>query len=510
MHVRKAIQRQGLWMVVSCANANQPESWTELPQLASRRLGRRQAQNTPGWRPPPPNSEALLADYDGVPQIPRILPGAYGEAPPYLSDQQVVAVALMSLSPEVSVAYFKELDSDQNQQLVWEISRLPQLGRDEREQALRYLVGPRESLEELAGRDPDQLLQRLLTLLGSGRPARLPRSLPVPEARVAYKLEGEVCDMLAARPPASVVEMLAPARMPGKKPRPSGRRFGCELTAEQLAFDLLYLPGPEEPERGRLQAQSALEASLKRWKDPKYRFLAREILQQRQEQGERALQQAPPPGHHLAEAIQGQHWLYSGEARVSIASDCVYHSVPLLRRQLPAAVHWLVVPKVSCDVFRQVELELPLDLALPGGPADLFVGSDYLACVELQPVAPGESFLLDMGVETAVRVVRNPRFQEQSTGMMGSTLQLRHEVEIEAQNYLSRQVRLQVREPLPRAREGSDCKIREDSRWEALDREGGRFCWLSLPPGQQARCQFGSTIEMSHRLELVGGNRRER
>ena len=482
----------------------EPDSWTELPQLASRRLGRHQPPTTPGWRPLPPNSEALLADYDGVPLRPRSMPIDYGEPPAYLSDRQVAAVALMALDPQVSAMFFKEMNPAQVQAATLEISKLPHIPSEERRDALRYVVGEEDALEALAYVDPDRLLQRLANLLASSRQARLTRPA---SGAVLYSLcSSRSCDIADLMCDRSGSSSLSPKRAPR---RARGSVQG-ELSPDQLAFDLLYLPGADHSERGRLQPQSPVEASLKRWKNPESAAQARTLLAEALHQGEAAAYKGAPPGHHPPEAIQSQDWLYPGEARVSVSSDCHFHSVPLLRRQLPAALHWLVVPKVTCDVFRQVEMECPGDLALPAGPVDLFVGSDYLACVELPSVAAGQSFPLDMGVETAIRVVRKATFQEQTAGMLGGTLQLRHEVQIEAHNYLGRQVRLQVREPLPQAAEGSDCKVRLESQWEALENGNGQFCWLALAPAQRAGCQFSYTIEMSNRLELVGGNRREK
>ncbi|MBX3171542.1 MAG: DUF4139 domain-containing protein [Candidatus Eremiobacteraeota bacterium] len=496
----------------------EPERWTEVPQLASRRLGRRQVQNTPGWRPLPPQSEALFSDYDGVPQTPRAIHREdFGPRPPYLSDLQIVAVALMSLPPEVSALLFKELSPDHVRELTLQVSQLPSIPPAEREAACGFVAGRGQNLELLVVRKSEVVVERFHQLLASQRPAVRERPSTRLEPVFQCRVSNDICDLMedrssgasSPRKPESIVEYRVGPLIPERSPL-AGRRYSRELSQEQLAFDLLYLPGAGENERGKLLPQSPVEASLRRWKDRDSVPQARQILADAQRQGDQLLRKAPPLGYHPPGPVQSQDWLYPGQARVTIRGDCSYHSVPILRRQLPAVLHWLVVPKVTHDVFRRVELECPADLALPAGPVDLFVGSDYLACVELAPVAAGEAFLLDMGVETGVRVARRPTFQEQAAGLMGGTLQLRHEIHIEARNYLTRQVRLQVREPLPQASEGSDCKVRPESQWDSLEGGAGYFCWLSLPPGQRAECRFSYFIEMSNRLELVGGNRREK
>lgn len=504
-----------------CVSTAEPDRWTDLPRLHSRRLGRQQASVLPGWRPLPPNTEALLADYDGQAAKPRPATTPRFQAGPlHLSDVQVVAVALMSLPPEVSASCFKELGPEQVHAVTLEISRLPQITPGERAEVAEYLGG---DLEELSIHHREALLHRIRELLEWQRPAAQPRPAPSPEpvqtrigasqASSASRKPESVCmmrttsslsDLMVDKSAGgSVLESLSPV-----SPRPKHYRW--ELSLEQLAFELLYLPGADEVGRGRLQPQTPVKASLKRWKDPASVSEASRLLAKALDTGMEAFMKPLPAGYSRPAAVKAQDWLYRGDSRVTLASDSQYHSVPLLRRQLPAALHWLVVPKVTCDVFRRVELECPHDLALPAGPADLFVGPDYLACVDLPPVAAGESFPLDMGVETAVRVCRNATYKEQTAGMMGGTLQLHHNVRIEAVNHLTRPVRLQVREPVPQAGQGSECKVRMESQWQSLPDNEGQYHWLAMAAGERAECGFSYCIEMSTRLELVGGNRREK
>ena len=52
----------GVALTLSTAS---PQQWTELPELKSRRIGRRQPPPAKtGWRPPPVGADELYADYD--------------------------------------------------------------------------------------------------------------------------------------------------------------------------------------------------------------------------------------------------------------------------------------------------------------------------------------------------------------------------------------------------------------------------------------------------------------
>jgi hypothetical protein len=189
-----------------------------------------------------------------------------------------------------------------------------------------------------------------------------------------------------------------------------------------------------------------LQACLQLWREryPKPPFDARRRIEQALQESRRALHIPAPPAHSFPTALEGFDYLYAGESLVDLPGDAQFHSVPLLHRQLSAHLLWLVVPKVTCDVFRQASLESMPDLAIPNGPVDVYVGADFLATTQLPNVAPGGKFHLGLGVDQSLKVVRNTAYKEATTGMMGSTTSLRHEVTVEAANQLAREVRLEV------------------------------------------------------------------
>ena len=315
----------------------------------------------------------------------------------------------------------------------------------------------------------------------------------------------------APAPPAA--QMRAPAsRMPEW-----AEEVSWELPAPDLmTYGLLYLPGVGERGRGKLQPQSALGAGLRalrlRYPDSDVPTRAGRLLETALAECRRALQQYVPAGHSVPSGAVQQDYLFVGEHRVELASDCQFHSLPLLRRPLPTHMHYQVVPKITCDVFRQAMIESLPDLALPAGPVDVFVGHDFLATTQLADVTPGETFQIGLGVEQSIKVVRNTHFAETTSGMMGGTLQLQHEIKIEAANQLAREVKLEVREALPAVPEGGEIKVKVDScdpAWESLIHEPGHRWWLRIPAGESRTARLNYSIEMSAKLELVGGNRRE-
>ena len=455
---------RGVRLEVSTAEV---AAWKEVPELASRRIGRQQSSPVrPGWRPAPPNTDTLFADFDRSP--------GRRPSPPVLPPE-----------PEVPEPLEQQFALSQEGGVMRDISHAPS-GR------AGLTARPAKKAEM---QDREMSDSRVMARLEAPASAVFLRSQIVPPAG-----GGGGSD----RAKGSAWQPLQPVSPP-------------EPTSEQLAYGLLHMPGGREPGRGHLQPRTPLQACLQLWRErfPKPPFDARRRIEQALQESRRALQILAPPLHSFPFSLDGFDYLYTGESLIDLPSDAQFHSVPLLHRQLSALLLWLVVPKVTCDVFRQASLESMPDLAIPSGPVDVYVGADFLASTQLPNVAPGGKFTLGLGVDQSLKVVRNTAYKETTTGMMGSTSSLRHEITVEAANQLAREVRLEVQETLPQTGENSsDIKMKVEScepNWEPISEKPGVYRWiLRIPAGESRRVALAYTIEVPAKLELVGGNRREK
>ena len=480
-------------------------AWKELPDLASRRIGRQQSRPVKaGWRPPPPNTDTLFADFDRRPGARPALSDRSEEMPGW-SDADGVFGGGGAAFPEPAGDPFVCATADPFAATASDPFAAQEFG------GLAALDLPSVRSSPLMEREAS-----------SSPPLR--SGLMKREAKVESRVES-LAKMRAPAPPAAA-RFGAPVRPQAVKGSasqhpPSGAAWQpvappppSQPTSEQLAYGLLYMPGGREPGRGHLQPRTALQACLQLWHErfPKPPFDARRLLESALQESRRALQVNAPPLHSFPRALDGFDYLYSGEHRIDLASDAQFHSVPLLTRQLSAHLLWLVVPKITCDVFRQTSLESMPDLAVPSGPVDVYVGTDFLATTQLPNVAPGGNFSLGLGVDQSIKVVRNTSFKETTTGMMSSTSQLRHEVTVDAANQLSREIRLEVQETLPQS-DSSDIKVKVDScepQWDPISEKPGVYRWiLRIPAGESKRAALVYSIEMPSKQELVGGNRRE-
>ncbi len=286
-----------------------------------------------------------------------------------------------------------------------------------------------------------------------------------------------------------------------------------------LAYDELRMPLPSA-QRGRLTLLSRAElfAEVADQSLDQQAALTAALGREQAELDSRLAPHCRPP-----QAEQGFHHRLVSEARVSVPSDDGFHSVPLLQAEGSCRTVFVVVPRESTDVFRRVELMNPFDVPLLAGPCDVYTGSvawDYLLTTEIETVPPRGELHVGVGVEQAIRVVRNTRFAESSEGLIGGTAVLSHEIKIELENHLAQPCTLEVRERVPVPFEKEE-QIRVDvgevkPAWTPLrahSRESevrGAYAWrLELAPAARAELRANYTIRIPSKLELVSGNRRE-
>ena len=81
--------------------------------------------------------------------------------------------------------------------------------------------------------------------------------------------------------------------------------------------------------------------------------------------------------------------------------------VALFSESWPVTVERKVFPALAKEAFLVAEIKSPSKQVLPGGNANLFVGADPAGTARLNLVSPGEAFTLPLGLDRAIKPVRN-------------------------------------------------------------------------------------------------------
>ncbi|RKI08418.1 DUF4139 domain-containing protein, partial [Corallococcus praedator] len=210
---------------------------------------------------------------------------------------------------------------------------------------------------------------------------------------------------------------------------------------------------------------------------------------------------------------------FDADASADVPSDGAWHTVPMLTLPVEFKAEYVSVPSVEPRVFRTVRLDNPTPHPLLAGPVDVTLEDEFLMTSPLPTMGPGETQRLGLGVEEALQVARNTRFDEATGGMFGNSTVLTHHVSVELANHLSRPVSIAVSERVGAVPESQkDIKVEETEvvpPWhkplpipgEAAV-EGERVWRVSIPAGEKRSLKATWVVKLPASKMLLGGNRR--
>ncbi|MBL9023817.1 MAG: mucoidy inhibitor MuiA family protein [Myxococcales bacterium] len=466
-------------LVVSSAPLVRP---CDLPELTSLRIGRAQPRPKRGWRPAPGDVGVLFEDYRRalrsappsapLPPAARSAPAETGalsepahDGPTPVSLQSPEAFAAMAPAMAMPAAAFGGAPGN--------------------------APPPRAAPMSMSAAMP----------MGAAPPPPMPArsSAPLAKAR-GLRQQSDADALLQEAPP--IVEIEPDDRL--------------------LSFGSLRLPAPARSS-GTLTIAKRDEVYLEASATLDVRLAAKVsvALSAAESKQRAAIGQRPwPQRHRPPSTTEGFDAVYEASARVDIPADGDFHSVPLLSAESPCTLSFVAVPRETSDVFRRAEITSPLEVPLLPGPCDVYTDGSYLLATDVEVVAPHARVSLGLGVDQAIKIARNVWHAEQTAGLMGGSLVLKHHIKIDVVSHKAHPVSIEIRERVPVAAENE-----EDVRVEIADvkppwvvweppasepeLKGGHAWRVRLEPSQKAELEASYTIRIPAKLELVGGNRRD-
>jgi hypothetical protein len=446
---------------LSLASANLAHD-ARLPELPSLRLGRAQPPVRTGYRPAPQGLDELFAGYDR----------SFGQPAAPVETQNRPTEVIFSLQAIQSL-------------------------EEARKEAPPPQGGPSGKVQDIAEEDEEETRggffrkqearpsrQRLATPMAASMAA------PMPQATRSGTLVGGgfALDKLGS----------AGGGAPQEPPEPPE----LEPSDDYLDFSRLRLAGASEARRGRL-VRGAADASARL-----------------EEEARRAIEAASPPGNvrdPLASRGQFAH-RYSAAGVAEIPSDGQGHLVPIAVAASAPRMLFRCVPREAPEVYREALITNPFDAPLLAGPAQIYVDGTLLTVTPIDRVGKGGTLRVGLGVEERLRVARNTRTQEGSSGLLGGSTTMTHSVKIELNSSLGRPAEVEVLERQPvtddRAIEIERVSASpEPTAYDQADRgepvRGGLGWRVTIPAGGAAVIEHQYRITLPAKCEIVGGNRRD-
>jgi hypothetical protein len=232
---------------------------------------------------------------------------------------------------------------------------------------------------------------------------------------------------------------------------------------------------------------------------------------------------APPPGLNFPEDAYGFDFQYDAIDRTDVPRDGTFHAIAVAEGSASAQLIHVAVPREDVNVYRTFTLACPLEGAVLRGPVDIFFDGVLALTSALSPTPPQGTLRIGAGIDEQVRVARNVRYSEETSGLMGGWTHLQHAIEIELRNNSAVPVTLELRERVPVTVKGEkEIELRYGAStvgWTDLEQahepegaavlEGGRKARIDLAPSAVETVRYDYAIRIATANELVGGNRRD-
>lgn len=223
---------------------------------------------------------------------------------------------------------------------------------------------------------------------------------------------------------------------------------------------------------------------------------------------------APPPAYHYphlaanlpATLAAGHDMAFPSAARETIASGKGARRVALFSQTWPVAVERLIFPALAKEAFLVAAIKNPSKLALPGGRANLFVGDDPAGVAELKFVAPGEMFTLPLGIDQAIKPIRNVTQSTVETGLISKDEVTEYTTVIEFANPYASPLAARVKDQIPVTADKDRAEIKLLSAEPAakLTAEDGALEWrMTVAPGATVKLRFVYSIKRPKGARLV-------
>ena len=171
--------------------------------------------------------------------------------------------------------------------------------------------------------------------------------------------------------------------------------------------------------------------------------------------------------------------------------------VALWSAQWPVSVERKLFPALTSDAYLVAELKNPSTQVLPGGPAQLFVGADPAGTARLKLVSPGEAFTLPLGIDRALKPVRNVQIVEATQGVFSKEEIGTYTVTIELANPYRAPVAVRVSDQWPVTDQKEvETKLVDSKPTATQDAKKGGLEWrLTIAPQQKQVFSFTYTVK---------------
>jgi len=197
---------------------------------------------------------------------------------------------------------------------------------------------------------------------------------------------------------------------------------------------------------------------------------------------------------------------FAVSGNIDIPGDGTPHKTTLGRHELEPQLDFLAVPRHTDAVYRRAKLSNATGAPLLPGPANLYVGDEYIGQNRLEYTPTGAEVELVLGVEERVTVKRELVRREVDKRLLRDTRQVAYGYEIKLENLRDAAARVTVQDQYPVSRH-EQIKVRLDRvAPEPIEQSDLHILkWqIDLAPAEKRSIRYDYQIEHPRGLHVVG------
>jgi uncharacterized protein (TIGR02231 family) len=190
----------------------------------------------------------------------------------------------------------------------------------------------------------------------------------------------------------------------------------------------------------------------------------------------------------------------------NIKSDGVPHKTLIFHQDYPCRAEYIAIPRLVGLAYLQTTITNPLTgVTLLPGKANIFRDNTFVGTTDLENIAPGQEFKLNLGIDEGVKIERDLVERQVDKKLIGSQRRTTYAYRLIITNLREQQAELTLTEQLPVSRNEQITVRLTRSNPQIQSGEMGTLQWsFPLPPLSQHEVYYQFTVEHSPELIVVG------
>jgi uncharacterized protein (TIGR02231 family) len=190
----------------------------------------------------------------------------------------------------------------------------------------------------------------------------------------------------------------------------------------------------------------------------------------------------------------------------NIPSDGSPHKITIFQDDYPCNFDYIAMPRLVSFAYLQANVKNSMDGAtLLPGKANIFRDYIFVGTTQLENIAPGQEFNLNLGIDEGLKIERNLIERQVEKKLIGNQRRTTYAYRLIITNLLNQAANLKLTEQLPVSRD-EQIRVRlSRSSPQIQSGEMGILVWdLNILPQEQREIYYQFTVEHSPELTIVG------